>query len=214
MIDGRPAATSAMGDTSSRSAGSSIADASKRVFASVRGGTWQASASDDPRERGGLACRRLLLPDEAEAQRPFPRVPAVAVDQDRSPALAEIVGAGRVRRVVRFPPARSRRQRRSPPRGAERGGGERAPIAVCPRPADVTPPSSCTAEGSVTARRAESAGACRRDRRRPRPEAGRRERAAHGSTSTSVCRTPRYARNTPRHGRRAATRRRRLQALR
>ena len=49
---------------------SSLEPTAPIAFASIRGGTWQASASDDPRERGGLACRRLLLPDEAEAQRP------------------------------------------------------------------------------------------------------------------------------------------------
>jgi hypothetical protein len=77
-----------------------------------------------------------------------PHVPAVAVDQDRSPALAEIVGAGRVGRVVMVSSGSIwQAATLAFARGAERGSGERAPIAVCPRPADMTPPSSCTAVG-------------------------------------------------------------------
>ncbi len=47
----------------------------------------QTLALDDPRERRRLACRRLLRPGRSGSAVALPLVPAVAVDQSRSPAL-------------------------------------------------------------------------------------------------------------------------------
>jgi hypothetical protein len=52
---------------------------------------------DDPRKPRGLACRTTASPRAKRERVALPLVPALVVDHRRKPALADIIGARRVR---------------------------------------------------------------------------------------------------------------------